>query len=335
MQCATQAREVSQPTSSNCSTGRRPKRSRQYVSSSGSSARCVCSRTSSLSASSAVRRIRARRDGERRAGRERHPDHGAEGRVVVQLHQALAVGEHLVVVLHDRVGRQPAVLLRQGHGPARAVEPQADLARGGDLRGPQVAAAARRDVQVVRRRGAPAERELGEAHPRGQVRGLLVDPGPQRVQRGEPGEQRPVDRRPVGPGEVLVDVMVSVDQPGRHQAPGGVKHLSRLRLGIPGRPHRGDHPAGDGDPPPGELPPGGVAGRHQLRVPHQQVSGLSRHQRPQGKNRGQNRSSERVRGPRSPRTIDRHARPAPQRLARKAQIAARKARDGRGTASLR
>ena len=58
MQCATQAREVSHPTSSNCSTGRRPKCSMQYRSSSGSSARCVCSRTSSFSASSAVRRIR-------------------------------------------------------------------------------------------------------------------------------------------------------------------------------------------------------------------------------------------------------------------------------------
>ena len=57
MQCATHDREVSQPTSSNCSTGRRPNFSRQYVSSSGSSARWVCSRTSSLSASSAVRRI--------------------------------------------------------------------------------------------------------------------------------------------------------------------------------------------------------------------------------------------------------------------------------------
>ena len=57
MQCATQDREVSQPTSSNCSTGRRPNRSRQNVSSSGSSARWVCSRTSSRSASSAVCRI--------------------------------------------------------------------------------------------------------------------------------------------------------------------------------------------------------------------------------------------------------------------------------------
>src|SRR5215472_4535293 len=57
MQCATQARPVSQPTSSNCSTGRRPKCSRQYESSSGSSARWVCSRTSSRSASSAVRTI--------------------------------------------------------------------------------------------------------------------------------------------------------------------------------------------------------------------------------------------------------------------------------------
>ena len=69
MQCATQEREVSQPTSSNCSTGRRPNRSRQNVSSSGSSARWVCSRTSSRSASSAVCRIS---DGETENG-----EHGA------------------------------------------------------------------------------------------------------------------------------------------------------------------------------------------------------------------------------------------------------------------
>jgi hypothetical protein len=57
MQCATHERPVSQPTPSNCSIGRLPKRSMQNVVSSGSSATWVCRRTSSRSARSAARRI--------------------------------------------------------------------------------------------------------------------------------------------------------------------------------------------------------------------------------------------------------------------------------------
>jgi hypothetical protein len=57
MQWATQARSEPQPHSSKCSIGRRPNVSRQKVSSSGSSAKWVCRRTSSRSASSAVRRM--------------------------------------------------------------------------------------------------------------------------------------------------------------------------------------------------------------------------------------------------------------------------------------
>ncbi len=238
---------------------------------------------------------------EGRARRQRHLDHGPGGRVVVQFHQALAVREDLIVVLHDRVRRQPAVLLRQGHRPAGAVEAHADLAGGGDLRGPQVAATAGGHVQVVHGGGASAQGELGEADPGRQVGGFLVQPGPQRVQRGEPGEQRPVDRGPVGPGEVLVDVVVGVDQAGRHQAPGGVDHLGRLRRGIGRRPHAGDHSAGDRHPPAGQLAPVTVARRHQLRVAHQQISrhpaSLSlfvRHSRPVARS-GRGRPSRRSR----------------------------------------
>ena len=160
------------------------------------------------------------------------------------------------------------------------MEPHPDFPRRGDLGAPQVTAAPGRDVQVVRRRGAPAEQQLREAHPRRQVRGLLVDLGPQRVQRGQPGEQRAVDRRTVRPREVLVDVMVRVHQTGRHQAPGGVKHLQGRRLGVSGRTHPGHEPAGDGHPPPGQLPPVSVTGSDQLGVAHQQISLRSRHHAP-------------------------------------------------------
>ena len=42
-------------------------------------------------------------------------------------------------------------------------------------------------------------------------------------------------------------------------------------LPLCGRAGDGDHPAGHGDPPAGELSSGGVAGSDKLRVPHQQV----------------------------------------------------------------
>ena len=56
-QCATQARAEPQPTRSKYSTGRQPNAASQNRSSSRSSAKWVCRRTSSRSASSAVRRI--------------------------------------------------------------------------------------------------------------------------------------------------------------------------------------------------------------------------------------------------------------------------------------
>jgi len=46
----------------------------------------------------------------------------------------------------------------------------------------------REDVMVVEDRRAPGERELGEAGARGGVLGVGVDPGPDRVQLLEPGE---------------------------------------------------------------------------------------------------------------------------------------------------
>ena len=60
-------------------------------------------------------------------------EHGASAMRTIAPHdrswcsadQPLAVGEDLVVVLHDRVGREAAVLLRQAHRPARRVEAHA------------------------------------------------------------------------------------------------------------------------------------------------------------------------------------------------------------------
>ena len=50
--------------------------------------------------------------------------------VVVPADEPLGVGEDRVVVLHHRVGRQAAVLLRQAHRAPGRVEPQPELLRG-------------------------------------------------------------------------------------------------------------------------------------------------------------------------------------------------------------
>jgi hypothetical protein len=63
------------------------------------------------------------------------------------------------------------------------MEAHAQLAGRLDLGRQQVTASGRVDVEVVGRGGAAAERQLGEADPRRQVRGLLVELRPERVQR--------------------------------------------------------------------------------------------------------------------------------------------------------
>ena len=169
--------------------------SRQYVSSSGSSARWVCNRTSSRSASSAVRRMSS--------GVTENGEHGASAirtiaPAALSWWRATAsslAARIVVVVLHDRVGRQAAVLLRQRHRAPGRVEPEAQLLRRPDLGRSRSPPARRVDVEVVAGCRAAAQGELGEPDPRRHVRGLLVERRPAGVQRGQPVEQRPVGRR--------------------------------------------------------------------------------------------------------------------------------------------
>ena len=126
---------------------------------------------------------------ERRARGEGDAHHRPEPAVVMTGDCLLAGGEDVVVVGHDVVGRQAAVLLRQRHRAAGGMEAHAEIRGGVDLGGEQVAGAAGMDVEVVRRRRATRQGELGEADPRRQVRALGVEAGPQRIQRLQPAEQ--------------------------------------------------------------------------------------------------------------------------------------------------
>ena len=89
------------------------------------------------------------------------------------------------------------------------------------------------DVEVVGRGRAARQRQLGQPHPRRHVGRLLVEAPPQRVERGEPAEQRGRRHRRVGPGEVLVQVVMGVDQARRDQATVGVDRPAGGRRARP------------------------------------------------------------------------------------------------------
>ena len=192
-------------------------------------------------------------------------------RIVVPGHQSLGVGEDLVVVLHDAVGRQPAVLLGQAHGATGRVEPQAQLQGGGDLGGDQITCALRVDVEVIGRRRAATEGQFGQANPGRDVRGLLVEPAPQGVERREPLEQGRLRGWAVGPREVLVDVVVGVDETGSNKTTGCVQHLAGDGWRLRRRTHGLHQPAGDRDPAARQLSASVVDRGHQLGPAHEEI----------------------------------------------------------------
>ena len=186
------------------------------------------------------------RHAERRARCQRDPRHRTPRTIVMTLHGLLAGGEDRVVVAHDVVGRQPAVLLRQRHRPAGGVETDTEVAGRLDLGGQQVAGAVGMQVQMVGRGRATRQRQLGQTHPRRDVHRLGVDRRPQRIQRREPPEQRVVGHRRVRPCEVLEDVVVCVDEPRRDEAIGGVDR--RRCVGCRSGTDRLDQAVGDRRP---------------------------------------------------------------------------------------
>ena len=210
-------------------------------------------------------------DGERRARGESEAHHRTVGGVVVPGDEALGRGEDLVVVAHDVVGRQPAVLLGHVHRAMGGVEAHAEVAGGLDLGADQVAGAFRVEVQVVGGGRAAAEGQLGQTHPRRDVGGLLVDAAPLRVQRLQPAEQRRRRHRRPRPGQVLEEVVVGVHQARCDEAPGRAEGASRRRRLVAPTAQRGDQAAVDRHPAAPQLTPVTVDRRHHLGVPDQEV----------------------------------------------------------------
>jgi hypothetical protein len=91
---------------------------------------------------------------ERRAGRERDANHGAEGAIMVASDLRFAFGQDGLVVLHDRIRWQPAVLFAQRHRPARRVKSDAQIHRSRNGRRQQIAPALRMEIEMIGTGGA-------------------------------------------------------------------------------------------------------------------------------------------------------------------------------------
>src|SRR5271165_6927833 len=174
------------------------------------------------------------RDRERRTGRERDAYVRAGLRVMEQLQHPLAVGENRVLVLDDAVGRQAAVLDREVHRAARHRHPDAESPRLLDLDVDRVLEPGGIKVMVVRRGRAARHEEFGQRQPRREPQMIRLQPGPDRIERNEPGKERLVDRRRVGAGQRLVEMVVGVDEARQHDMAGGVEHSvdPRWRLAL-------------------------------------------------------------------------------------------------------
>ena len=92
------------------------------------------------------------------------------------------------------------------------------------------------EIVMVRRRRAAGDQELGQRHPHREAEVIGLQPRPDRIERGEPGKERLVDRLRVGAGERLVEMVMGVDQPRQHDVARGVEN----RIDAFGRPARSD-----------------------------------------------------------------------------------------------
>ena len=165
------------------STGRMPNRASTSCSSSTVSARWVCNRRPSRRASAADSRISCGVTLNGEHGRDGHDD----ARAVVQpLGDRLGAGQDRVEILDDAVRRQPAGRGSEVHRPAGEVQPYPDGPRGRREVVEDRVVTSGYEVVVVCDGGAPAQRQLGQPDRRSGEDVLGLQPGPHRVERGQP-----------------------------------------------------------------------------------------------------------------------------------------------------
>ena len=160
----------------------------------------------------------------------------------------LGLGERVVEVLDERVGRQAAVATRRGPSSRATATMRTPSSRAARISASsRPVDAAREEVVVVEDGRAARERELGEAGARGRVLRLLVDRGPDGIERLQPGEEVGLLRARAR--ERLVQVVVRVDEPRRDDRAAEVDPLVRLGRLAAARP-RSTRPSSTSSQPP-------------------------------------------------------------------------------------
>ncbi len=124
---------------------------------------------------------------ERRAWGKPNAQHRQRGRVMKGFQHAPAVGENVLLVLDQIVGRQTAGAFAHAHAAARRMEAHAELLRGADL--VVEPAAVREQIQVIRHGSRSAEHQFTQREFRADVDRIGIDLRPDRIEHLQPVEQ--------------------------------------------------------------------------------------------------------------------------------------------------
>ena len=200
-------------------------------------------------------------DRERRTGREANPAHGAFVRIVKGIHHTDHVVEDVRFALHQAVGRQAAVAFADAHGAAGGVKAQPHL--GGGMDGVVQPPTVGKEVEVIRGQTAARECQLCQPQLGGDLQMRRSHARPDRVERLEPTEQQRILPARHRARQVLVEVVVSVDEPRRdHRIAGLNDRFITLKPGA----DLGNHPVPDPDVDGFQHPPRIIHGEQGFNV---------------------------------------------------------------------
>ena len=142
-----------------------------------------------------------------------------------QFQHAFAVAQDRLVVLNDIVGRQPAVLYREAHGAARHRHTQTQRARFLDLDVDRVLEARRKQIVMVGSGRAAGKQKFDQRHAHREAQLVGPYPSPDRIERDEPGDQIRLQAGRMRANQRLIEMMVGVDEAGKHDVARGVEGL--------------------------------------------------------------------------------------------------------------
>jgi hypothetical protein len=142
-------------------------------------------------------------------------------RIVIDADQPLGILQDRIFLLHAAIRRQAALAFAARHGSARRVEAQADIAGRVD-RGVERAIIGE-DIEMVGAGRTARMDEFGHRNARRNADRIVIELGPDRIERLQPDKQLVVLNH--YPGEVLVHVVVRVHHARHDHMARQVAHL--------------------------------------------------------------------------------------------------------------